>query len=263
MIFPVDQWMQPQTGHATGDARIFSGSPEADLRAQALKIGGFIPTTTVDFPGHLAAVIFTQGCPWRCGYCHNSHLTHTPKTPLYEWDAIYTLLERRRHLLDGVVFSGGEPTIQRGLISAANALTDLDYAIALHTGGPDPDKFKNVLHFVDWIGLDIKAMPDDYPNITGVANSGRGAWKSLQILLESDIAHEVRTTVHWSRFTPQSLLQLGRALANMGVENYVVQLARCDSMLNPEWGDSYPPESTEALWSELRALFRRFECRRS
>ena len=83
-----------------------------------LRVGGITPFTTIDYPGELAAVLFCQGCPWRCRYCHNGHLLEADDTTLIDWSAVTGFLERRRGLLDAVVFSGGEPTAQRALADA-------------------------------------------------------------------------------------------------------------------------------------------------
>jgi pyruvate formate lyase activating enzyme len=80
-----------------------------------LKVGGFVPLSTTDFPGQLASVVFCQGCPWRCAYCHNPHLQPAPGEALLDWRWIIARLERRRGLIDAVVFSGGEPTAQGAL----------------------------------------------------------------------------------------------------------------------------------------------------
>ncbi|MDE2090165.1 MAG: radical SAM protein, partial [Gammaproteobacteria bacterium] len=88
---------------------------------EALRVGGLTPLTTVDFPGCLAAVVFCQGCPGRCGYCHNPHLLPaTSSTAARPWAQVRDFLERRRGLLDGVVYSGGEPTAQTGIVAAVH-----------------------------------------------------------------------------------------------------------------------------------------------
>ena len=103
--------------------------------APALRLGGMTPLTTIDFPGRLAAVLYCQGCPWRCGSCHNPELLDATQPPLLPWAQALAFLESRRGLLDGVVFSGGEPTLQAGLGVALNAVRSLGLQTALHTGG--------------------------------------------------------------------------------------------------------------------------------
>ena len=104
-----------------------------------LLIGGLLPFTTIDYPGCLAAVLFCQGCPWRCVYCQN-HEILDPRTPgSVPWSQVVELLQRRRGLLDGLVFSGGEATRQPGLLSAAQEVKALGFAVGLHTAGIYPD----------------------------------------------------------------------------------------------------------------------------
>lgn len=225
-----------------------------------LKMGGFIPTTTVDYPGHLAAVIFTRGCPWRCRYCHNHHLIETGGTA-HAWKDVFALLERRRHLLDGVVISGGEPLVQPALEDAIRALKALGYAIALHTSGVDPQRLARVLPLVDWIGLDIKGRAEDYPAITGVKGSAEKAFASLDLVLAAGIPYEVRTTVHWGLLTVEALEVLAQSLADRGVTHYRVQLAQPDSMLDETLGRAVVPDRVDALWQKMHTLFDHFEVR--
>lgn len=199
-----------------------------------MNIGGFIPTSTIDFPGRLAAVIFTQGCPWRCHYCHNPKLALGQLESPHEWSGIKEMLERRKTLLDGVVISGGEPLIQKDLVGVTKEIKEIGYEVGLHTGGAMVHKFKEVLPYLDWVGYDIKTEQLAYESITQVAGSGDNAFVSLQNLLDSGVDYEVRTTVHWSLMTRDELLTLSETMANMGVKKYVVQIARDGESLSKE-----------------------------
>ncbi|MGW2232167.1 anaerobic ribonucleoside-triphosphate reductase activating protein, partial [Streptomyces formicae] len=110
-------------------------------------------------PGRLVTTVFCQGCPWRCGYCHNPELLDARVPPAVPWEAVASHLGRRRGLLDGIVFSGGEPLLQPGLADAARAARSLGYAVGLHTGGAYPRRFGALLAegLVDWVGFDVKA----------------------------------------------------------------------------------------------------------
>ncbi len=189
----------------------------------ALRIAGLIRLTTIDYPGELAAVIFCQGCPWRCRYCHNQHLLETEAAELLPWSEVMGFLQRRRGLLDAVVVSGGEPTAQTALGAAMREIRELGYKIGLHTNGAYPERLRELLSLIDWVGLDIKALPEDYPAITGVSGSGELAWSSLQILLESKVDLEVRTTL-MPTWTPEYIQTLSQRLADAGVQNYALQV---------------------------------------
>src|SRR3954470_21541171 len=96
-----------------------------------LRIGGFVPFSGIDYPHHLSAVVFCQGCPWRCGYCHNAHLQPARGESERTWDDVLAFLGRRRSLLDAVVFSGGEPTLQAGLGAAMQDVKAMGYKVGL------------------------------------------------------------------------------------------------------------------------------------
>ncbi|WNO08540.1 anaerobic ribonucleoside-triphosphate reductase activating protein [Teredinibacter sp. KSP-S5-2] len=160
----------------------------------ALKVAGLTPLTTIDYPGHLAAVIFCQGCPWRCRYCHNPELQSFKKEGTLTWTQIISWLEKRKDLLDAVVFSGGEPTAQKELPSAIKAVKEMGFKIGIHTAGMYPHKLKEILPMVDWVGLDIKAPQYLYDKITGRKNSSNNVWQSLELLNTSNIEYQVRIT---------------------------------------------------------------------
>jgi len=191
-----------------------------------LAIGGVVPFSTADWPGRLAAVLFLQGCPWRCGYCHNPHLQPAPgdrSHPGADGAVFGAWLAHRRGLLDAVVFSGGEPTAQRALDGAMREVADAGFAVGLHTGGAYPRRLAAVLPRVDWIGFDLKAPADGYRAVTGVAGSEHAATESLRLVLASGVDAEVRTTVHPSLVDPDALLRLADDLAALGVSRWVLQ----------------------------------------
>ncbi len=190
-----------------------------------IAIGGLTPFSTLDYPNHLAAVIFCQGCPWRCGYCHNTHLLSF-KNPKLSWDKVYQFLQRRRGLLDSVVFSGGEPLMQKDLAGAMQHVKNLGFKIALHTTGMNSIGLKKVLPFLDWISLDIKAPFNRYDVITGVTNSGVQPLKSAKMILESGISYEFHSTVHPRLLSQDDLLELANTLSELGVKQYTVNECR-------------------------------------
>ncbi len=189
-------------------------------------IGGLVPLSTCDWPGELTATIFCQGCPWDCPYCHNPHLLPAGGTPTLRWKDVLAFLERRRGLLDGVVFSGGEPTLQAALPQAIRTVRAMGFRIGLHTAGPYPDRLAALLPSVDWVGLDIKAPFDRYESITGAPGSGDKARASLRHLLDSGVAYEVRTTVHPALLSHEDLRHLMEQLSSWGVRRYAVQAFR-------------------------------------
>lgn len=231
-----------------------------------LAVAGLSPLSTVDWPGRLVATVFTQGCPWRCAYCHNPGLVPVPapgapgSQGAPRWSEVVAFLERRRGLLDGVVLSGGEPTLHPGLLGAIDDVRSLGFAVGLHTGGAWPARLARLLPFVDWVGLDVKHLPSRYAAVTGTAASGRCAFEALAVLLRSGVDHEVRTTVDPTVHTRPELLALGSHLQRLGVRRWVLQEARPDGA-DPDWADALAGrrladvlDETDLPWADRRTV---------
>jgi pyruvate formate lyase activating enzyme len=207
-------------------------APRRAARRAALRVGGFVPFTLTDYPGALAAVVFCQGCPWRCGYCHNPHLIPPCGEDERDFSRILDWLGTRRGLLDAVVFSGGEPTAQAELADALAAVRGIGFKVGLHTGGAYPRRLAALLPHVDWVGIDVKAPRAEYAIATDVAGSGAAAFASLDLVLASGVAHEVRTTALPALMRPAVLEQLARELAARGVKRWTLQSFRATGCAN-------------------------------
>lgn len=221
-----------------------------------LPVAGLTPMTTLDYPGHLACVVFLQGCPLRCGYCHNPQMLESRRAKASEWAEIETFLTNRRGLLEGVVFSGGEPTLHPELPDAVSAARAMGFKVGLHTSGVYPRRLAELLAHLDWVGLDVKGLNvrgsvDHFDTIVGRPGLASAHADSLAMLLESNVDLECRTTLHWRDFTLDSLHRLALSLARRGVKHYALQVARTDQCLDP--GYSGPQPGTPAP-TELRAL---------
>ena len=212
-----------------------------------LQLGGMVPLTSIDFPGHLAAVLFCQGCPWHCSYCHNPHLLRTDAPSTLEWAEVMRFLRERVGFLDGVVFSGGEPLLQSRLPEAMQVVKALGFKIALHTAGIMPARLAKVLPYVDWVGLDIKAPFHAYKKVTGLAGSGFKAEESLDLLLNAHhVDYEIRTTVDVALVRKSELEILAETLAKRGVKHFVLQA--CQPLT------ATIPTQTTYLWEDTRLL---------
>jgi pyruvate formate lyase activating enzyme len=257
----VDAIVDSYLSHPPGD-RTPSLAAE---RAVALRVGGFTPLSLSDWPGQLAAVVFCQGCPWRCGYCHNPHLIPPRTAASLEWDAVLAFLERRRGLLDAVVFSGGEPLLHAGITRALDQVKSLGFKLGLHTAGAYPRRLAELLPGVDWVAMDIKAPFADYAATTGVAQSGAPALESARLILASGIAYEFRTTVHPNLLPAAQLPVLARSLAQLGVRHYALQEFRPQGCASHELNASVTaPFFNDALLSgTIASLFDSFYVRRA
>ncbi len=212
------------------------------------KLGGVVPFSSCDYPGHLACVVFISGCPWRCHYCHNPHLQTRHKGPTQpSWDDTLAWLKTRQKLLDAVVFCGGEPLAEYWLPQMMQDARALGFKIALHTGGAYPARLKQCLPLLDWVGFDVKAPFADYEQITQTRNSGHAARTSLQLLVESGVPFECRTTIHPALHNTSSLLQLAATLAVQGIQSFVLQPFRASGCTSaqllqqpvpPDWPDA-------------------------
>lgn len=190
-------------------------------------VGGVEKFSAVDFPGVLTAVVFMQGCPWKCPFCHNASIRPILKENDFSWDLFVNFLKTRQGKLDAVTFSGGEPLVQDGLSEAIKDVKALGFKIGLHTGGYRPEHLAKILPLVDWVGLDIKAPfeAEKYKSIVGVDQLDK-VEKSLNLLLESGVDFECRTTCDPRFLTSEDLLAIAKELHKRGVKKYFLQKYR-------------------------------------
>ena len=195
-----------------------------------IRVGGVETFSTVDFPEKISAVIFKQGCPWRCPFCHNAFLQDANYDSGFIWERFIDFLNSRRKMLDGVVFSGGEPLIQKGLAQAIQQVKDMGYAIGLHTGGCNPDHLSGVLPLLNWVGLDIKAPlnANHYSKAIGIKADTQieKIEQSLELLIKSDIDFECRTTCDPRFLTIEDIKNIADDLSSKGVPKYFLQKYR-------------------------------------
>lgn len=166
-------------------------------------IGGIQRTTLLDFPGKVAAIVFTQGCNFRCGYCHNPELLELNKYTEHDTKDFIDFLKTRIGKLDGVVITGGEPTLQTGLYDFIKEIKALGFAVKLDTNGTNPDILEQLIldNMLDYIAMDIKAPIEKYPEITGVKIQPDKIFKSINLIINSGVDYEFRTTVVKSQLT--------------------------------------------------------------
>jgi pyruvate formate lyase activating enzyme len=193
-----------------------------------IKIGDIEKFSIVDWPGKIAAVVFMQGCPWRCPFCYNQSLQNANGEGNATWENLVHLLEHRKGILDGVVFSGGEPLMQKNLPQAMKIVKDMGFEIGLHTGGYNPEAFKTVLPYLSWVGFDIKAPleKERYKTATGGIADVEKVKESLDLLINSGMNFECRTTCDPRILTPDDIYQIADTLSLLGVKEYYIQKYR-------------------------------------
>ena len=164
-----------------------------------------------------------------------------------------------------MVFSGGEPLLQSALVPAIETVKLMGYKVGLHTGGSAPKRFKAVLHNVDWVGFDVKDLPTHGDAIIRVEGAAHANWQSLDLLLDSAVDYECRTTVHWNLTNPERVLKLAETLAAKGVKNYNLQIARNkntldESLRSDEFAYSMIDKQTrQQLCAAIEPIFEQFK----
>lgn len=162
-------------------------------------IAGLQKSTLLDYPGKIAAIVFTQGCNFRCGYCHNPELLSIDnnKKPFISEDEFFAFLEKRKGKLDGVVITGGEPCLQNDLENFIIKIKNLGFLVKLDTNGSFPDKLQLLLDkkLIDYVAMDIKGPLKKYHKITASLNKQENILKSINLIKNSTIDYEFRTTV--------------------------------------------------------------------
>jgi len=161
-----------------------------------IQIGGFQKVTLLDYPDQVACIIFTVGCNYRCPFCQNSELV-LHNEGIYDEKEILDYLEQRKNVLDGVVISGGEPTVQKDLKEFIKKIKKIGLLVKLDTNGTNPDLLADLIKnkLIDYVAMDIKTDLDKYKEITIINPQVDKIKKSIKLLQESNIDHEFRTTI--------------------------------------------------------------------
>lgn len=165
-----------------------------------MRFAGFVPLTLSDFPGRVACMVFTQGCNLRCGYCHNRRLIDAcgPDEGRRPTESqVFDFLETRRGIVEAVVVSGGEPTVQPDLIPLLDRINRMGFGVKLDTNGTNPRVLREALDrgLLDYVAMDVKHDPARYAEVTGAPIDPDDLAESRDVLLSSGVACEFRVTV--------------------------------------------------------------------
>ncbi len=186
-------------------------------------ISGFQKLTLLDFPGYTACTVFTCGCNMRCPFCHNTPLVLGTAKERYDEREILSFLQKRQGLLDGVAITGGEPLLQKDILSFIKKVKKLGYRVKLDTNGCYPDRLNELIseNLIDYIAMDIKNCKEKYSLTSGIEIDISVIEKSVDIIKNSGIEHEFRTTVVKEFHTEEDIASVAKWLGKE--EKYYLQ----------------------------------------
>ncbi|MBN1640561.1 MAG: anaerobic ribonucleoside-triphosphate reductase activating protein [Anaerolineae bacterium] len=215
-----------------------------------MHVKGWVKSTLLDYPGKIAVALFCGGCNFRCPNCHNAELVLDPQDiPDLPEDQIWDLLRRRQGFLDGVVISGGEPTLQSDLAAFARRARALGYAVKLDTNGYRPDVLEDAIagQWVDYVAMDVKAPLDKYDLLVGVTVDTRRIERSIGLLLDSSVEYEFRTTVVPSLLVEDDIVRIAQQIA--GARVYYLQQFVAHNTIDPDMLslEPYLPERLRSM----------------
>ena len=220
---------------------------------RSMVIHGIQKLTLVDYPGHPAAILFTGDCNFRCPFCQNAPLVLSSSSePVIADEEIFSFLTKRKGMLEGVVVTGGEPTLQRDLIPFLGRLKTLGYLVKLDTNGYRPDVLEKAMEsgYVDYVAMDIKTSLDEYPVVAGIKNLDVSRIeRSVELLKSGTVDYEFRTTVVEPLHHKENFEKIGELLK--GCRRYYLQ-SFVDSG-NIIGKNCYPP-SQEQLKNYLKTV---------
>lgn len=187
-----------------------------------MRIAGLQKSSLIDYPEKIACIVFTQGCNFRCGYCHNPELFEN-KEPLISLEAFFDFLKSRQGKLDGVVITGGEPTLQKDLKEFIKNIKDLGFLVKLDSNGTNYEVLKDLVNenLLDYIAMDIKAPIDKYEFIVNCNVNIENIKKSINLIKNSGIDYEFRTTVLKSQLSYEDFEKIGQLIS--GAKRYYLQ----------------------------------------
>jgi pyruvate formate lyase activating enzyme len=222
-----------------------------------MQIGSMQRFSLIDYPGKICAILFTQGCNFRCPYCHNPELVNPQKFgESIAHDEIFSFLERRKGKLDAVSITGGEPTIHEDIVGFIRNIKDLGYLVKIDTNGSKPEILRELTgeKLLDSIAMDVKAPLDKYKNTVGKPFDTRLIEESIHLIMNSGIDYEFRTTIVKSLLDEDDILKIGKVIKN--ADRYVLQKFVPSKTLNPKFmnAETFTEEEFERTFKLLGKL---------
>jgi len=221
-----------------------------------MRLAGYQPLTLIDYPGHMAAIVFTQGCAFRCVYCHNPELIPTQGENELSEDSILARIKQDAGMLDGVVVTGGEPTMHPDLPNFLVKIKELDLKVKLDTNGVNPRLIEKCLQkdAVDFFAMDVKHRWDKYNDVIGQTPdiAVDNCRKTFEMIQDCGLDHEFRTTIYSALHTEDDILSIAGYLKPE--ESYALQQVRYEKTLSPNL-EQTPPLDLPQLKAKIIARF--------
>jgi len=227
-------------------------------------IGGIQKSTLIDYPGNIAAIIFTQGCNFRCPYCHNPELVKPELfTGKIDTEKIFSFLELRKGKLDAISITGGEPTLQPDLYDFIKRIKEMGFKVKLDTNGTNFEILKKLIDdkLIDYIAMDIKAPLEKYEEVVKMKVNLENIKKSIEFIIDSDIESEFRTTIVKSLLSFEDFEKIGELIKNAPyyvVQKFVESKAIDEDVFNFEM---YDDEGYEKIRDIMSKYVKRVEVR--
>ncbi|MFH1294837.1 MAG: anaerobic ribonucleoside-triphosphate reductase activating protein [Candidatus Aenigmatarchaeota archaeon] len=223
-----------------------------------MEIKGLQKTSLIDYPDNIAAIVFTPGCNFRCPFCQNPDLVvGFEKLPSMKEEEVLAFLKKRSAVLDGVVITGGEPTLQKDLPEFLRKVKALDLDVKLDTNGSNPGMLERLLSekLLDYIAMDIKAPLSDYAKVAGAKVDVGMIRTSIDLIRNSGVDYEFRVTVVPKLHSEEDLLTMGNELR--GAKKMTLQQFRPLITLDPEFRNEkpYTEEFLKTVAKKLEGMF--------
>ncbi len=220
-----------------------------------MNISGFQKLTLLDYPQKVACIIFTQGCNFKCPFCHNADLIDVNKKGTISEDEIFDYLEKRKGVIEGVSITGGEPLLQKDISRFISKVKSLGYKVKIDTNGSDSEKLKKLIEagLIDYVAMDIKSTFDKYDITSGKRVSIENIKKSIKIIEESKIDYEFRTTLVKGYHNIEDIKEICK-MFNKKSKYYLQNFIKSDGVLNKNLS-GLSIEELEKIRKELKIIY--------
>jgi len=228
-----------------------------------MKIGGLQKTSLLDYPDTISAIVWTVGCDFRCPFCYNKDIVLGNVEPISE-DEVLSFLKKRFGMLEGLVISGGEPLMQKDIVEFCEKVKKIGYLIKIDTNGMHPEKLKELIdkNLVDYIAMDVKAPKKKYDKLTNIRTNIKKIEKSIEIIKNSTVDYEFRTTIIPELLTNQDIMDIAKWLKR--AKRFYIQQFKVDNpLISPKLSKAkpYAKEELIKIHEDIKLCFETCEVR--